>query len=134
MRYIDFIVQTVFILLALLCVIFFLIVPSSVTIILIIQLLLGVWQLIGCSLSIIKKSNGYEAKKKYVLIASVYMATIFLSFSVYNENYLSWLNVAYPIWIVLPAWALAFYYYFITYKITFISRRNTNRFLPHLSF
>jgi hypothetical protein len=125
MRKFDFAMQTLIMAVGLASAITAIFHRETAVFILIVQVVLGVWQMTGCLLSLIFRGSLFRKKLIHFITASVYLGT----FSIIE------MNPAYVIWyLTLPAWALGIYYYIISYKGTIGVNRDRGGFLPNLSF
>lgn len=89
------------------------------------QLLVGPWQMISCGISLIVKGPLFREKLTHFVVACSYLFAL-----TYFE-----FDAAYAFYFMtIPAWALAVFYYVLTWKRVLMTRNDRNRFLPHLSF
>lgn len=122
MKYIDFVIQTCIILFSASVLIITVENNTALTTLLIPQLVLGVWQMISSSVSVMFKMRAYQLKRWHLLFAVLYLVAV------------TSLPVVPLTFLMLPSWLLAAYYYAITGVKTFARRRKNGSFLPHLSF
>jgi hypothetical protein len=134
MRYVDFTVQTLFIVVALAIVGGSFFMQDWLTLILLLQFMLGLWQLTSSFLSVIKKSGYYKLKEIHLILSLgdiILILVIGVVYKVVDLGNAGSLLIM-PILFVIP-WCLAMFYYWITLKCTFSNRRRGS-FLPNLSF
>lgn len=94
------------------------------------QMILGPWQMLSSGISIFTWAPLRRMKIIHFVIAVGYILSLMLLSSleaVRSETFLNW-------FITIPAWILALYYYFLTW--CWVTRANTRHgsFLPHLGF
>lgn len=133
MRYIDWLAQTLILITGVVLVIFDLHRSDPIPGILIAQLMLGPWQLASSAISVIRKSNLWKYKRIHLLLASCYLILIYVfahsTISVFENSRIAWL-----LFLTIPSMSLAAYYYFLTWKSTFISTTKRGSFLPNINF
>ena len=128
MRYIDLIVQTILIVGGITWAIVELALSDSMFPILVTQFCLGIWQMFSCFISIIFQGTVWRSKARYFVAALLYLALLAILFTsdVLDSAVMT------GVLLIVPAWLLAFYYYFLTWKSVLPQKRGG--FLPNLSF
>jgi hypothetical protein len=132
MHYVNWIVQTTLIILALAAILMIFFDPAAIPWFFLAQASISFWQFIG-ALTVKKQTACYYQKINYLRFASLYLLLLAMSPVVFAFSHLTIHWACYILFITLPPWCLTFYYYSITWKITF-RKRDNGRFLPHLSF
>lgn len=94
------------------------------------QMVIGPWQMISSGISIVTRAALWRMKIIHFAIALTYILSLIYLFSsdpIGQEIFMNW-------FLTVPAWILAFYYYFLTW--VWVIRANTRQggFLPHLGF
>jgi hypothetical protein len=130
MRYFDFVMQSALILVALICV------PLTsgdvaMGVIFGIQFLLSAWQFIGCMINLRSDDMIFDLKKRYIRIFSVFLLLIWLI--MVADRFIVLGDVAFAA-IFIGALILNIYYYSLTVRCAFQSRKNNGHFLPHIGF
>ena len=123
-RLIDFVLQTLLILFALLLVINKGFEPDFNF--LMTQLCMGSLQMTGSFVSIIAGGPFHKQKVRHFTLSIVYLISLVIVSQIGSEAIV-------PASLLLPSWSLAFYYYFITAKRLQL-RTSGGKFLPHLNF
>jgi hypothetical protein len=131
MRYVDFVFQTLMIITGIVVLVLTYLDPNWPAAIFWIQLILGPWQVMSSLISIISESFSNKEKKLYLILSSCYLLGVYISF---NSTLAFFSGTMLTVLLTLPAWTLAFYYYFITWKYTFPRKRKRGSFLPNLGF
>jgi hypothetical protein len=127
MKFIDFIIQCLLIVAAIVCVIFSFTDPNYMDVLWIVLFLVGVWQYMGCLLTL-DANISIRARKLYLISASAYLFVIILFKSKIDAEQ----NVANWSYTILLPWLFVLWYFILTFKRTFPPKRNN--FLPHLNF
>lgn len=130
MKYIDFSVQAVILLLM---VAGFVHDPKAWSMsILIAQMVLGPWQYISSLISVIAKAPFMKQKRRHLIISTIYLLMIYAATQKPYQGVIpsDWVFPA----MTIPAWSLALYYFRITCRWTFSKTKSGGNFLPHLSF
>lgn len=135
MRYIDLLVQSVILILA--------IVLTSLGIgkddfwiaLLFFQFLIGAWQLLSSVVSVLKHRSG-SPKKFHFTLSLIYLAILFVTTAILRmvaaDNSLpEWLWRTY---LIGPPWILAIYHYMLTWRMMFSRYKKSSNFLPHINF
>lgn len=134
MRYVDWLVQTVILIAGVIALVLAWHQPAGpLTCLLITQLVIGLWQMVSSAISFVKKSNLWRYKRIHLLLASCYLITVY----VFSQSTISFFYNTRLIWtlfLTVPSMSLALYYYFITWKSTFISMTKRGSFLPNINF
>ena len=129
MRYFDLMIQSTLILLSFVFGVTFLAGFKTCPHFLEVQFLLAAWQFVP-TLTIALFRRIPAAKKRYLRITSAHLCLLMVF------AFMPQVRVAYTfmqMYLLLPFWSLATYYYVITWRTTFPRNRN-GKFLPHLSF
>ena len=124
MKYIDFIGQALLLVATLVLAMMFL-----GTGILVGQFLIGVWQMLSSSISLLTDAPFRRQKTIHFISAILYLAVLVLI--VTSRAYASSLIAG--IVLMVPAWVLAIYYFSITWRWAFVEKRKS-KFLPNISF
>ncbi|HEY8936691.1 MAG TPA: hypothetical protein VIM65_15790 [Cyclobacteriaceae bacterium] len=130
MKRFDFLVQTMLILLGLI-----LGLTSSVNkeffgMILLIQLLLGPWQIISALFYIGLKTSFKKGRQWHLIISSFYLIIIYALANYFKRPDPLMIKIA----LTIIPWSLALLYYYITWRTTFPKQEKSSSFLPHLNF
>jgi hypothetical protein len=132
MKYINLIMQTLFIVALLIFVILFLTGIRVLVFLLMAQAMLGLWQYLGAIvLSLSSRAN--PPLLNYLRISSGYFFLLIIIAPVSADNFSSDTVLFQFLIFFLPS-CLAIYCYIITWKHTFSQNRKNGSFLPHLSF
>jgi hypothetical protein len=131
MRYIDFIIQTLLILGGVVILIFTHDDLNWPTQILFIQLILGFWQVLRSIILVIHGRRLHKERRLHLTLCACYLLGLYI---VFNSTLPLFSEAIIQVLLIMPAWILAFYYYFITVKYTFPRRRKSKGFLPNLGF
>jgi hypothetical protein len=91
------------------------------------QFLIGLWQYGGSLIAFFFKSAAY--RKRYIQVSSCYLLSLAIIFALRFPSPI--FNLLY---LILPAWILAIYYYKLTWQSAFINGHNESKFLPHTNF
>jgi hypothetical protein len=126
MKYVDLVVQTILIILGIVAVF------TDRMGVLMVQMVLGPWQMISCSVSLIAKGPEFKHKRIHFILSCVYLVVFFASGvmtkgSQFSKELMFFL-------LILPPWSLAVYYYLSTIRVAFPRHRKTSSFLPHINF
>jgi hypothetical protein len=95
------------------------------------QALLGPWQMISSIVSVIAKAPLYKKKKLHLLLAAIYLMVLYVCG---NMSFVSISGRFFSLLLTVPAWALAIFYFILTWKWVFPRIRKGGNFLPNLSF
>jgi hypothetical protein len=118
MKYIDFSVQSILLVAALVVFITNIGGSDAVRVLLWMQLLVGPWQLLSSLIAV----------AIHLIISALYLTVLFmLPFQRFTTS-------TTLIILMAPAWTLAIYYYMLTSLATFQKRARQSSFLPHTSF
>jgi hypothetical protein len=133
MRYLNFSIQALLIATEIILALFAFTERDVISLFLIGQLILGIWQYGGSLVLFIMRSGDRHKLKPYLILSSCYL--FLLSIFNYLFGTEKWfygtdLNL---LMIIIPSWVLAGYYFFITFKRTF-PKRERGKFLRHVSF
>jgi hypothetical protein len=130
MKYFDFAIQTLLMLIAVTLLASTFHESDCPLNILIVQLFLGPWQLLSSLFSVLAKSRLYMRKRAHLLLSLAYLVIIWMA-NDYTDPFPKWvLNFA----LIVPAWCLALYYYYLSYHAAFDEGRKGSSFLRHISF
>jgi uncharacterized membrane protein len=122
MKYINFVFQAMLITVAAGLLIFSRQGTPWVASILIVQAILGVWQLVSSIYAVFFRSSFHIIKRYHLLLALLY----FIFLAGIHDFSIGLLTG--------PPWILAVFYFYITCKETFVRHRKKGSFLPHVSF
>ena len=132
MKYLDFTIQSLIMLGGLIFVTGTIFSKSELFIaILIIQLYLGPWQFASSLVSVIARAPGFHEKLIHLMASVFYLLSLLATL---NSGYAGAPHLAVKLYCTVPAWALAIYYYVITWQWTFPKRTSGGKFLPHINF
>jgi len=96
----------------------------------IIQLVLGTWQLGSSVYSVITHTSFHFAKRKHLLMTCGYfILVVAMSLVPATISEVVWITL-----LTIPAWALAIYYFTISYKCAFHFTSKKGSFLPNINF
>jgi hypothetical protein len=127
MRKADFIVQTMLIGMGGIMAIASLFDRQAIFFLLISQFLIGIWQYGGSLIAYFFRAAKYN--KKYISIASCYLLSL-----VIFQGLITVSPIAYMIYLIVPAWTFAIYYYKFTWQACFANSHKQSSFLPHINF
>jgi hypothetical protein len=128
MKYIDFSVQSLLFIAALVVIIGNIGGSDAVRVVLWMQLLLGPWQVLSSVISVGIRTRMYKLKVIHLIVSASYLSALFfIPFRKFSE-------VTTLIAFMAPAWTLAIYYYVLTCRDTFQRSTRQSSFLPHTSF
>lgn len=131
MKYIDFSVQTVILLLTAAGFVYD---PKAwFMCVLYAQMLLGPWQYLSSLISVITKAPFFRQKRIHLIISTVYLLLLYLV-TLKNIHGINFPEAARFPALTIPAWTLALYYFRITCHWTFSKTNRGDNFLRHLSF
>lgn len=117
MKYLDIIIQTVLLLLT-----FALLVPYSMSALLIGQFCIGVWQMLSSTISVVAGTPNKLLRRIHFALAVIFL--IFMYTGLVEDSVLTF---------AIP-WALALYYYTITWMWFLSANPKKGKFLPNTSF
>jgi hypothetical protein len=101
--------------------------------ILLAQLMLGPWQMISSIVSVIGKTPFYRKKRIHLLLAAIYLIVLY-AYIALDSGIIPHSETVSRLMFIVPAWALATFYYALTWKWVFLRKKSVGNFLPHLSF
>ena len=128
MKYIDFTVQSILFVAALVVVVGNIGGSDAVRVVLWTQLLIGPWQVLSSLISVGIRTRMFKLKVIHLVVSAIYLSVLFIMpFRKFSE-------VTTLIIFMVPAWALAIYYYILTCGDTFQGSTRQSGFLPHTSF
>ncbi|MBT1703064.1 hypothetical protein [Chryseosolibacter indicus] len=92
------------------------------------QLFIGIWQMLSSIISVSFRTNQWKRKRTHLIAAITYLILLYVV--------TSFIHIVSPtnVLLFLPSWALAVYYYVVSWRCVFIAKKDSNRFLPHISF
>jgi hypothetical protein len=129
MKYVNFIVQTFFILASLVFIILLMAGKPMENFFLMTQLIIGLWQYTG---ALVLNLSGLAATslRRYFKASSFYLLLLTIIALVNFPGQ----ALVFQLSIFLPPPGLAIYCYIVTCRNTFSRKKNNGSFLPHLSF
>ena len=130
MRYIDFIIQTLAMLIGLSVFGYSIYDPRSLGLIFFVQMFLGPWQLMSSLVSVITKTPCWKLKVIHLLISIIYLLSIYLLV----KSDIWHVDSSNELLLIIPAWLLAAFCYMSVWKEIFYKRKRKGSFLPNLSF
>lgn len=131
MKYIDFTLQTIILLLTAAGFVYD---PKAwVMCILYAQIVLGPWQYFSSLISVITRAPFFKQKRIHLIVSTIYLLLLYLG-TLKNVHGISFPDEAIFPAFTIPAWILALYYFAITCRWTFSKTKSGGNFLPHLSF
>jgi hypothetical protein len=133
MRSIDFIVQTLLITAALISGLMFWFLSGSIFLFALCQCAVFGWQIASAVVSLITESTSVDLKRKHLLVSILYIISVLTIPALIDHVEFSGFFKTYTVYIIIPAWGLAVFYYYVTWKISLTKRKKGN-FLPHLGF
>lgn len=95
------------------------------------QMMLGPWQMVSSIVSVLTKAPLYRKKRLHLLLAIIYLFALYVCGNADTETLA---HRFYGFMLTVPAWALASFYYILTYRWVFPRIRKGGNFLPNLSF
>jgi hypothetical protein len=131
MRYIDFIIQTLLILSGVVILIFTYDDSNWPSQILYVQLIPGLWQVLGSIISVIHGRHLHKEKRLHLNLCPCYLLGLYI---VFNSTLLLFSEAVIQTLLIIPAWMLVFYNYFITVRHTFPRRGKAKAFSLTLDF
>ncbi len=132
MRYTDFVFQTILFGIALLLILFSTLFKGLFMWVMLIQLILGPWQLGSSVYGVSLKKKALKQKQIHLALAFTYLVGLFIG--MYLRIAETWEVVPILLSVVVLPWMLAIYYYIITWRNTFPATTSGTKFLPHVSF
>jgi hypothetical protein len=99
-----------------------------------VQVFIGCWQFFGALASGRMAGKPGIRKIQYMRLAIIYLLLLIVSPYLAELVTGNWLHPAYMLFLILPSWCLAFFYYSLTIMIAFPRRSTGDSFLPHTSF
>ena len=131
MKYIDFIIQSLIMLGALVFgVVGAVTSPDVFAMILMIQFYLGCWQFTSSVISLITRAAHFKAKSIYITMVVIYLLSLYATLN----NGFDISHFIIKLYWTIPAWSLAIYYYVITWQWVFPKTTGGGKFLPHINF
>ena|SRR5690349_16997440 len=94
------------------------------------QLFMGPWQFFSSLISVAARSEFHKAKRIHLFTSIAYLLILWGGANVQHTVPAELVGV----FLTVPAWILAIYYYVITIKWTFYAHKTSTGFLRHLSF
>lgn len=133
MKYIDFTIQTIILLAGLVFMIALHGDKDWFLIVLMTQLFLGPWQFASSAISVASRSEYFKIKRMHLIMSSVYLLTLVI-IPLLDIKTTELLTTLFKIYLTAPAWALATYYYIITWHWALQRKSGGSNFLPHINF
>ena len=131
MKYLDFTIQSLIMLVAFAVALACITTKPEVFIMMLtVQFYLGCWQITSSVISLIARAPHFRTKSIYLTIVVIYLLSFF---GIFNSGF-DIPHLAAKLYCTVPAWALAIYYYVITWQWTFPKRTSGGKFLPHINF
>jgi len=134
MRYIDFTVQTLLILLG----IFLLLLNMSYGewpfSLLIVQMFLGPWQVFSSISGVVARGAAHKAKRFHLVASVLYFLVMVFANGIASTLGYQWSDATIMSYLIIPPWILALFYYRITWRIAFPNYKKNSNFLPHINF
>jgi hypothetical protein len=96
------------------------------------QFLIGVWQYGGAFIAALFNSAKY--RKTYFKLSSLYLLSLVLLVFLQTQFTFKVPPSLFVVYLIIPAWCLAVYYYRLTWRTVFIDQKNQSGFLPHTNF
>lgn len=131
MWHLNFCVQSILFLTAVILAMFSFTEPDMISLFLILQLVLGFWQYGESLLLLLTKNNRSRLLQLYMILSSFYLVLLTISNVLFGTE--KWCNETANVLIIVPFWILTGFYFFITWKRTF-PRKEGGKFLRHVSF
>jgi hypothetical protein len=98
-----------------------------------VQFFLGVWQVVSSIGSLVVGSPLRKWKRWHLVLAAFYLIMLYAcansTLPVFDES-----GIAIKLLFVIPAWALAIFYYILTWKTFLAKDQKLGKFLPHTGF
>jgi hypothetical protein len=133
MKYLDFTIQSIIIVMGLVLLIAFHDAKDLPIAVLAIQLFLGPWQFASSVISVVSRSEYFKIKRTHLIVSSIYLITLVIIPQIGIES-TDFLTTLFKIYLTAPAWALATYYYIITWHWALQKGSGGGKFLPHINF
>jgi hypothetical protein len=129
MKYLDFGIQTLIFGFAFVLLITALGESGWLLSILYAQLLMGPWQFFSSLISVAARAEFHQAKRIHLIISIVYLLILWGGVNAERSLSEQWVSI----FLTVPPWILAIYYYSITCQWTF-QTKSRGSFLRHLNF
>lgn len=126
MRHIDLVTQTILLALAIPFGIAGLLAGNAGGFLLI-QLVVGLWQMISCFLSLLVYAPRSNRRRYWHMAISLIVIVLLIVVAPLNAG-------AMTVLLFGPPWILAIFYYSITWRMVFPKTKSQSKFLPHISF
>ena len=134
MRYIDFTIQTLIILFGIGILVATWGEPNWPIQLLLAQMFLGPWQVLSSIVGVLGRGAAHKLKRTHLVTSALYFLVIIMASWIGSMLNYEWREIIIAVYLILPPWILALYYYSITWRITFPSQRKDSSFLPHINF
>jgi hypothetical protein len=134
MRYVDFTVQTLLILLGLGLLIFTWRDSDWPSSLVVAQMFLGPWQVLSSIIGVAFRGAAHKRKRIHLLLSVLYFVILFSGLWIGSEYRYRWSDMMTSFYMFAVPWTLALYYYLITWRIVFPNNKKTSNFLPHINF
>lgn len=134
MRYVDFTVQTLLILLGLGLLVFTWGDSDWPSAMMAAQMFLGPWQVLSSIIGVAFRGAANKRKRIHLLLSALYFVILFGALWVGSEYQYRCSDVMTSFYMIALPWSLALYYYLITWRIVFPNNKKTSSFLPHINF
>jgi hypothetical protein len=131
MRYIDWIVQSVLLVLGFLAVIAMLAGHESIMPFILAELILSIWQYLGCLMTRTTHIYLRRLRAVYLQLSTTYLVLLLFSITIPAPTVVP--GTLYYVYAFVIPWCLAIFYYVITWRSAF-RKKQRGSFLPHLSF
>lgn len=132
MKYIDLAVQTLLILLAI-AVLIAGYENNGIGAVLAVQLLIGPWQFLGSAIAIAARAPFRSARRIHLVSATAYLVVLLIAANMDSKIIDIPAALSLPA-LIIPAWALAVYYYQITWRWVLQKQTRRSSFLPNINF
>ena len=128
----DVIVQTLIVMLGVGVIIWSYRDPDMPKLLLLVQMLLGPWQMLSCLLSIITRRPLLKLKAIHFVSSLLYLLVLYAIIADWILPDLREKQI--HLLAIIPAWLLGAFYYTLTWKWVLTPRKKSSSFLPNLSF
>lgn len=134
MKYLDLIIQTLIFIFGITVLIWFSDEAAwPVNALLIVQMVLGPWQMLSSFASVVLQAGFHKVKRIHLGVSIIYLAVLYVYFYK-SPPFFNHAGIVAKLLLTVPAWTLAFFYYIVTWKWVLRGRKKRGSFLPHLSF
>jgi hypothetical protein len=95
------------------------------------QFCIGCLQYLSSLVAVILKTDLWNKKRIHLILSTLYLTILFAGMEIQIHGIPAAVLMTY---VFIVPWALALYYFILTWKLTFASKSSNGGFLPHTSF